>query len=128
LALFFVAPNAHAARKIKWTKVETRAGKDAKRLSLTFRKLLKKKSRRAKWGKGASLELSAKVVTLDWEESEEVLRIRIVVVAKIAGGKTARSKIRIGGRPNERRKLEKQALKIVSDGLVVRLATIARGD
>jgi len=128
LALLFVAPQAHAARKLKWTKVEARAGDDAKRVSATFRKLLKRQSRRAKWGKGDRLELSAKVVKLDWEEREDVLRISVTVVAKIAGGKGARSKIRLGGRLTERRKLEKQALKIVSGGLVTRLSSLARGE
>jgi hypothetical protein len=48
------------------------------------------------------------------------------VVARIEGGKGARSHIRVGGRLRERTKLERQALKIVADGLVTRLSSLSR--
>lgn len=114
------------ARRVSWTKVEVRKGDDMKRVSATLKRLLEKKSRRAKWGKGKRLKLSAKVTRLSWERHDDVLRVSVTVVAKIVGGQSARSKIRIGGRPSERRKIEREALSIVSSGLVTRLSHIAR--
>lgn len=99
-----------------------------RRIEKTLTRLLKKATRRAKWGKGDKIELSARVVKLIYEESDEVLRVSVTVVAKIAGGKGARSHIRLGGRPNKRQDVEKDALKIVADGLITRLSAIARGD
>jgi hypothetical protein len=48
------------------------------------------------------------------------------VVGRIEGGPSARSRIRLGGRPSERKKLEKDALKVVATGIVTRLAELAR--
>jgi len=126
LALLFMAPQADARSRANWTKVHVRSGDDATRISATLKKLLKRASRKAKWGKGSKLELSARVTKLTWEKRDEAVLINVTVVAKIAGSKSARSHIRIGGRPNERRKLEKQALRIIADGLVTRLSAIAR--
>ena len=127
--LSLVSPAAQAARtQVRWTKVEVRAGDDAKRVARTLKRLLRKATRRAKWGRGKGrIALSAKVTRLKWVEDDEVLRVSVTVVARIAGGKRARSKIRIGGRPKRRRALEKEALKIVADGLVTRLSNITRG-
>lgn len=117
---------AEAAGRILWRKIVVRPGDDAKRVSERLRAALKRASRKAKWGKGSKLELSARVTRLDWETREDVLRVSCTVVARIEGGPGARSHIRLGGRPNERRQLEKQAIGIVSSGLVTRLAEIAR--
>jgi hypothetical protein len=128
IAVMVVAAPA-AARTVRWTKVEAPAKHDAKvkkRIEKALSRLLKKASKRAKWGKGKKLDLSARITKLVYEEGDEVLRVSVTVVAKIDGGKGARSHIRLGGRPNERRKVEKDALKIVADGLVTRLSDIAR--
>lgn len=124
--LVAASPPAEARGRVSWTQVDVRKGDDAKRVGSNLKKLLEKKSRRAKWGKGAKLELRARVTKLSWEERDDVLRVSVTVVAKIVGGKTARSYIRMGGHPKERRKIEKQALDIVSSGLVTRLAAIAK--
>jgi hypothetical protein len=125
-ALLFIAPDVAAARPVKWAQVEVRSGDDAGRVAANLKSLLKKASEQVKWGKGDKLELSARVTKLDWEKNDDVLRVSVTVVAKIAGGKSARSHIRIGGRVNERRDIEKEALKIVADGLVTRLSDMAR--
>lgn len=117
---------AHAKRRVEWTQVEVRKGDDAKRVAKRFKSMLKRRTRQAKWGKGDTLKLSATVTRLDWEERGDVLRVTVTVVARIAGGKSARSHIRVGGRPKERRKLEGEALGIVSSGLITRLADMSR--
>jgi len=117
---------AHAKRRVEWTQVEVRKGDDAKRVAKRLKKMLKRQTRHADWGRGNRLKLIANVTQLHWEQRGDVLRVTVTVVARIDGGKSARSHIRVGGRPKQRRKLEKQALQIVSGGLVTRLANIAR--
>ncbi len=124
--LWLSAPDAEAARRVTWSTVEVSSGDDAKTVARDLKKMLRRETRRAKWGKGKKLELSARVIKLQWEKNDDVLRVTVTVVAKIAGGKSARSHIRLGGSPEQRRKLLGQALKIVSSGLVTRLSTIAR--
>ncbi len=125
--LWLAAPQVAEARtRVTWTKVDARAGDDTKRVAKSLEKLLVRKSRKAKWGKGEKLNLSARVTKLTWERHDDVLRVSVTVVAKIAGGKGARSHIRIGGRPSERRKTEAQALNIVASGLVTRLVALAK--
>ncbi|MEM9691773.1 MAG: hypothetical protein AAGA56_04465 [Myxococcota bacterium] len=128
LVLLTFAPNgwARAKTRVRWVDVAVREGDDQKRVARTFEKLLVYKSRRAKWGKGERLELTARVKRLDWEPRGDVLRVTVTVVAKIKGVRGARSHIRIGGDPDKRRELEKRALKIVAGGLVTRLSAIAR--
>ena len=124
--LLAAAPDAAAARKVTWSAVEVQAGDDSKAVARSLKKLLRRETKRAKWGKGKSLQLSARVTQLTWEKSDDVVRVTVTAFAKIDGGKGARSHIRIGGSPKERRKLLRQALSIVSSGLVTRLSTIAR--
>lgn len=123
------APSADAwarrVTRVEWVDVKGK-GDDAARVSKQLEKLLIAASRKAKWGKGPELKLTARVTKLEWESSEDVLRVSVTVVANIRGGKGARSHIRIGGRPSKRRQLEEQALKVVADGLVTRLSDLAR--
>jgi hypothetical protein len=113
-------------KKVAWTQIDVRAGDDAKRVKKTLRRLLIKASKRAKWGKAKGLKLRARVTKLSWEKREDIARVSVTVVARIEGGKGARSHIRLGGHDSEKRKLERQALRIVANGLVTRLAELAR--
>lgn len=119
-------PAAAGTTRVRWTKVEVRAGDDAARVGRTLEKLLVRASRKAKWGKGDRLELTARVTKLVWEERDDVLRVTVTVVARIKGGESARSHIRLGGHPKDRRAIEQEALDIVASGLVTRLSDIAR--
>ncbi len=125
-ALWLSAPHAEARGRASWTQVEVRKGDDQERVGSSLKKLLVTASKKAKWGKGEKIELSARVTKLDWETRDDVVLVHVTVVGKIKGGESARAYIRIGGRPSEKRKLEKQALRIVADGLVTRLSDIAR--
>jgi hypothetical protein len=126
LVLTIAAPASAARHRVRWTKVEAPAGDGAKRVERNLKRMLKKATRRAKWGKHKGIKLSARVVQWKWEDRGDVVRLSVTVVARIAGGRKARSHIRVGGRPKERRKLEREALKIVSEGLVTRLSALAR--
>jgi len=98
----------------------------AARVARKLKKLLVEASRRADWGKGSTVKLSASVTELSWQQQQDVLRLEVTVVGRIAGAASVRSRIRVGGRPAERAKLEQDALQIVATGLVTRLADIAR--
>jgi hypothetical protein len=126
LALLFATAPAFAARQIYWKEVEVLPGEDAARVKTNLKGLLRYETKRAKWGKGKDVQLYARVTEFAWERSDDVLRIHVTVVARIAGGESARSRIRIGGHPRERKKLMRQALSIVASGLVTRLAAMAR--
>ncbi|MCC6526213.1 MAG: hypothetical protein IT373_26440 [Polyangiaceae bacterium] len=124
-----LAPRVAAAEsRVLWSSVEVRAGDDAQRVGERLRTALRRASRHAKWGKGRHLVLSARVTHFDWERGDGVLRLSCTVVARIGGGQGARSRIRMGGRPEERAKLEKQVLGIVANGLVTRLSELARAE
>ncbi len=125
MALTF-APASHAATRVSWAKVQVRKGEDAARVAKRLRSYLKRETRHTKWGKHKRLKLDARVKKLHWEMRGDVVLVDITVLGRIKGGKTVRSSIRLGGRPNERGKLEKSALKIVAAGLVTRLANITR--
>jgi hypothetical protein len=121
-------PSASAGprKKVDWTSVEASSATDSKRVEKQLRKLLTEASKRADWGKGPTLKLSASVRTMQWERQDDVLRLDVTVVGRIVGGPSARSRIRLGGRPSERSKIEKDALQVVATGIVIRLAELAR--
>jgi hypothetical protein len=125
-ALLFMHAADAEARNVKWKAVEVRVAEDGPRVEQTLTKLLKNATRKAKWGKGDTVELSAKLTQLEWERRDDVLRVSVTVVARITGKPFARSRIRIGGRPADKRKIEKEALRIVSEGLITRLSDMAR--
>ncbi len=126
-ALLTLSAPAQARKRVEWSAVEVRSGDDAKRVAKLVRRLLKRATRRTKWGKPKStVKLRAKVTKLHWDLDVDVLRLTVTMVASVEGGKTARSHIRVGGRASERRKLERQTLKIVVGGLVTRLADMVR--
>jgi hypothetical protein len=130
LAAFILghSPDAEARSRVRWHQIKVRPGEDAKRVKRSLTRLLKRATRRAKWGKGSKrIELSAKVTQLAWQRhDDDILRLSVAIVARVRGGRRARSFIRVGGSVKQRRKLENQALKIVAGGLVTRLAEMVR--
>ncbi len=129
LAGFLVAPTAHAATRprIAWADVAVREGSDQKRIARELSALLKKATRHADWGKRkAPVRLSARVTRFAWIEGDGVVRLEVTVVGRILQGPEVRSRIRVGGHPDQRKKLEREGLRIVAEGLVTRLADIVR--
>ena len=125
LTVVVAAPNVEA-RDARWKKVEVVPKPGRVRVLKRLTRLLKKATKKEDWGKGETVWLTARLTKLVWEKKGDVLRVSVTVVAKIVDGKGARSHIRIGGRPKDKLKLEKQALKIVSEGLITRLSDMAR--
>ncbi len=116
--------------KVRWGEVAVRDGADAARLTKALNKLLKAATTRADWGKrkdkSGTFTLSARVTTFEWQESDGVVHLDLAAVGKVLGGSGVKTKIRVGGKPSERKKLEKDGLRIVADGLVTRLADVVR--
>jgi hypothetical protein len=128
LAVLGAAPaEAIAKPKIEWSRVEVPEGdRSALRMKL-LKTALGQAARKANFGKKAkSVTLSARVVELTTEQHGDVLRVSCTMLGHVAGGSGAKSKISFGGAAAARDELEKQVLTMVANGLVARLAQIAR--
>lgn len=127
LSLLGAAEGTAIARtKVEWSRVDVPAGESAARLGKVLRTALEQASRKANFGSAKSITLSAKIVSFNAEQRGDVVRLSCTMMGRIAGGQSARSKISFGGSPKERAELEKQVLTMVANGLVARLAQIAR--
>ena len=117
---------ARGRAKVDWTKIEVPAGEDSARISRVLRKLLNDAVRGADFGKVQKVSASAHVVELTWEKRGDVLRMSCTIVGRLKDGPRARSRVSFGGSPAQRKELEKQVLTMVANGMVTRLAEMAR--
>lgn len=113
--------------KIEWARVEVPSGESAARLTRVLKEALKRASRRADFGKAAkTVTLSARMTELSTEKRGDVLQVSCTITGRVLGGAAARSRISYGGSPERRQDLEKEVVTMVANGLVLRLAQIAR--
>jgi hypothetical protein len=119
------APAAGRA-KVEWKKVEAPPGDDHDRIVRMLRTILKSATRKADFGKTGPVKLSARLVEFTSVTRGDVHHVTCALVGRIVGGPTARSRISFGGHPKERAALEKQVLTMVANGVVTRLAEIAK--
>jgi hypothetical protein len=129
LCVFSAAPSTALARTtttVEWSQIEVPPGENAARLGKVLRAALTQAARKTNFGKAKSISLSAKLVEFSTEERGDVLRVTCTVRGRVKGGPSARSKISFGGSLAQRNALEKQVLTMVANGLVARLAQIAR--
>jgi hypothetical protein len=117
---------ARTKTTVEWSQVEVPAGENAARLGKVLRAALTQAARKTNFGKAKSITLSAKLVEFSTEQRGDVLRVTCTVRGRVKGGQSARSKISFGGSLGQRTELEKQVLTMVANGLVARLAQIAR--
>jgi hypothetical protein len=125
-ALVFVPTAAEAKPKVEWSHVDVPESEDAARIGKVLKAALEQAAKHANFGKVKSITLSAKLLTFTTEQHGDVLRVSCTAMGRVAGGASARSKISFGGSPDARAELEKQVLTMVANGLVSRLAQIAR--
>lgn len=130
-AALLVAPGARAATDVVITEVEVPPASDAKATAKMVRRFLTSSAKRADWSSrtgrdNARVRIRAKVTELELVESDGVLRVRCTMVGRVEGGHGARSRLEFGGKPSQRTALKKKVVGMVSDGLVTRLAQIAR--
>lgn len=126
-ATLALAPSAaQAATDVIITEVGVPDGPEAKGTAKMVRRLLTSAAKRAHFGEVSRVKLSAKLTELELVERDGVLRVRCTMVGRVEGGHGARSRLEYGGKPSQRTELKKKVLAMVSDGLVTRLAQIAR--
>lgn len=120
---------ALAKPKIEWSKIQVPEGDNAARTTKVLKQALEQAARKANFGKKAkSVSLSARIVEMRSEVHGDVLQVSCTMMGRVAGGATAKSKISYGGSVSTRDELEKQVLTMVANGLVARLAQIARAE
>jgi hypothetical protein len=127
-ALAFAPPAALAKAKVEWSHVDVPEGDGSAKVGKLLKTALEQASKRANFGKAKSVTLSARVLSFTSSMRGDVLRVSCTVMGRVAGGASARSKISFGGSPDARAELEKQVLTMVANGLVARLAQIARAE
>jgi hypothetical protein len=129
LALALAAPAAEAKGKAKvsWETVEVPPSLPAaKWIGKQLDPALKKATKRADFGSKKHIELRARVKEWSSVTTGDVHRVSCTIVGRFVGGPRAKSRISFGGPVKDKAKLEKQVVEMVANGLVSRLATIAR--
>ena len=124
LALALPAPVE--AADVVLTEVLVPEGPGAKATTKLVRRLLAASAKRAKWGKASRVRIRVRVSELDVTEEGGVLRVNCAMSGRLEGGSGARSRLSYGGHPSRRKDLVKKVLGMVGDGLVTRLAQMAR--
>jgi hypothetical protein len=128
LTVLAAAPSPASAKpKIEWSKIDVPAGDSSARITKFLKQALDQAVRKANFGKKAkSVTLSARVVELKTETRGDVVQMSCTMMGRVVGSASAKSRISFGGSPSTRDELEKQVLTTVANGLVARLAQIAR--
>lgn len=128
VALFALAPaaDAHPSKAVEWTKIEVRAGDDQKRLAKELKAALAAAVKKASFGKAKHVELTARLVDMETTIDGDVARVSCTLKGRVVGAEGARSRMSFGGSSKDKAALEKQVLTMVANGLVARLAQIAR--
>jgi hypothetical protein len=101
---------------------------EAAHLERHLKQVLRREARRADWGAGREnrIEYRFMVKALSVQHQGDVLTVSCSAAGRLPNDKLAKSSIRFGGKPAERRKLLERVLEIVARGVVTRLAEIER--
>ncbi len=131
LTVALTAPtDAYARAKVEVGTVEFSDGaadkNTQKRLAQAIRRRASRASKQLDFGKTGRIEISFLVRDLKIEDDGEVVQVTCTLVGKLKGGGSARSKIRFGGKPDQRRKVERDVIAAATEGVVTRLAELAR--
>lgn len=117
---------ARSKTKVEWSAIRVPEAKGGERTSKLLRGFLTQAAKKADFGAAKSVKLSARVVEFTSVKKGDILQVSCTIVGRLVGGPSARSRISFGGNPAERDQLEKQVLSMVANGLVARLAEIAK--
>jgi len=117
---------ASAAADVGITDVVVPEGPESRGLARVVRRLLAHAIKRANFGKAHKVRFSARVTVLEMIEHGDVLKVRCTMVGRLSDGTSARSRLEFGGKPSEKTALRNKVLGMVADGLVTRLAQMAR--
>ena len=112
--------------KVDWTRIAVPPSDDSARTERVLRKLLDRAVKKADFGKARKLSASVRVLELQSELRDGVLRVSCTLVGKLQGGQSAKARISFGGDPSKAESLELEVLTMVANGLVTRIAELAR--
>ena len=113
--------------KVRWT-IMLPERKDSPRLEGLLKEILEKETRKARWGKGYTGEVEATLDIRGFSSrvGDGVVRVSCAATGKIRELGVARSRFSYGGKIEQQAQLEKHILELVSRGIIVRLAELAR--
>ena len=131
LVAFGVERTASAKAKLDITSVELTKGAAStkardKQVMTTVRRLANQAAKHLNFGKKGRVEITLVVKELSLIESDGVLRVSCTLVGRLKGGGSAKSRLSFGGKPDKKKQLERQVLTSVTDGVMTRLAMLAR--
>lgn len=126
LAVLSVPGLAEAKAEVFFTEVVVPEGPKAAQQTKLVRHLLGNAAKRAHFGKVKKARIKAKVTEYEEIVEGDVLTIRCSMAGRLEGGRRARSHLAYSGKVSRRADLQKKVVGIVADGLVTRLAQLAR--
>jgi hypothetical protein len=99
-----------------------------KRVERFLTKVLEHEAPRVRWGAGRHNRISYRFYLEQLEVTVQggVYQVRCTALGRLPKGKSARSKLELGGDPREPRKVIDQVLTIVARGVLARLAELVR--
>jgi hypothetical protein len=129
-AMMFVTPPAQAGKaRVVWTEISMPSAQARPDLERHLRDVVMRQARLLDWGPGGSVEATIEVTEFASVTKDGVVRVTCVGQGRLSagqGGKVARSRFSMGGRPKDRGVLERQLLTMLGRGLVTRLADLAK--
>jgi hypothetical protein len=127
---------AAAKRRVEVTAVAWPAGPEAlpearkpledRRVRRMVRRSAENALKHLDFGGAGKLGVELTIKDLTWSEEGGVVYLSFALVGRLEGGGSARSKVRFGGHPSTRKKLERQVVTAVTDGVMSRLSELAR--
>jgi hypothetical protein len=99
-----------------------------KRVSRVLEKVLKREARRVQWGAGRQSRIEYRFYLEELRVTVEggVYKVHCTALGRLPKGKSARSKLVLGGDPRNPRKIIDEVLAIVARGVLARLADLER--
>lgn len=91
-----------------------------------LRRMIRSSAEKLDFGRSKRVEATFKLKEFRVETTDDLVRVTATFVGRLKEGGTARSHISFGAKPAKRKSLEKQVLRLVVDGVLSRLAEMAR--
>ena len=126
LGIVAVPAVAQAKAEVFFTEVAVPEGPKAAEQTKLVRRLLGAAAKRAHFGKVKKARIRATVTEYVEIVEGDVLTIRCSMNGRLEGGPRAKSHLAYSGKASRRAELEKKVIGIVADGLVTRLAQMAK--
>lgn len=122
-----VAPRPAFAKKAELAITKLELPEDsAADFEKRLRRMIRTAGANADFGKGKKVEATFRLKEFKVETTDDLVRVTATFVGRLHEGGTAKSHISFGAKPSKRKSLEKQVLRMVVDGVVTRLAEMAR--